>query len=47
MTLTQILMLGLIVMGAGVLVAMVGMFFLVRSIDRALEDLRELPWRDE
>lgn len=47
MTLSQVLMFGLLCMGAGMLVVMIGMFFVVRSIDREFERLRELPWRED
>lgn len=47
MTLTQLLMFGLLCMGAGILMVMIGMFFIVRSIDKEFERLRELPWREE
>jgi hypothetical protein len=41
MTLSQVLMFGLLCVGAGMLVVMIGMFFLVRSIDKAFEELKE------
>ena len=47
MALSQVLMFGLLCMGAGMLVVMIGMFFVVRSIDKEFERLRELPWRED
>lgn len=47
MTLSQVLMFGLLCVGAGILVTMVGMFLVVRSIDKEFERLRELPWRED
>lgn len=47
MTLSQILMFGLLCVGAGILVTMVGMLLVVRSIDKEFERLRELPWRED
>jgi hypothetical protein len=47
MTLSQVMMFGLLCMGAGMLVVMIGMFFVVRSIDKEFERLRELPWRED
>ena len=47
MTLSQVLMFGLLCMGAGMMVVMIGMFFVVRSIDKEFERLRELPWRED
>jgi hypothetical protein len=41
MTLSQVLMFGRLCVGAGMLVVMIGMFFLVRSIDKAFEELKE------
>ena len=47
MTLSQVLMFGLLCVGAGMLVVMICMFFVVRSIDKEFERLRELPWRED
>ena len=46
MTLTQVLLMGLCILCVGFLVCMFGMLVLAWRIDKIMEDLRELPWRD-
>ena len=47
MTLSQVLMFGLLCVGAGILIVMIGIFFVVRSIDKSFDELRELPRRED